>query len=164
MSSRAEQTSQAGTALIAVGALMTGISLLDFVSNIYPFSPGTIEWRYGAVGILSGFTVTPLLGVVLMMIGATWLDRMTLVRVVAGVTIVLAALAAISLVMFLLDGIQVRRLGAPERRGVTGRAVMIGAVKLAASIGVALIVAMTGFRVARQRTESDGPRGPIVGR
>lgn len=163
MSSRAEQTSQAGAALIAVGALMTGISLLDFVSNIYPFSPGTIEWRYGAVGILSGFTVTPLLGVVLMMIGATWLDRMSVVRVVAGVTIVLAALGAVGLVMFLLDGIQVRRLGAPERQGVAARAVMLGAVKLAASIGVALIVAMSGFRVARQRTESDGPRGPIVG-
>ena len=70
MADRRSGEDHIGRALVATGLLMVFVSLLDLGSNLWPFFPSAVEWRYGAVGILSGFTVTPLLGIVLMVAGA----------------------------------------------------------------------------------------------
>ena len=45
-----------------VAFLLISLSLFDFAGTLWPFLPSEASWRYGSVGILSGFLLTPMIG------------------------------------------------------------------------------------------------------
>ena len=45
-----------------IALLLVVLPVLDFATNVWPFQPGLAVWRYGSVGLFSGYMLTPLLG------------------------------------------------------------------------------------------------------
>ena len=117
--------------LYAVAALLVVISLLDFAGAIWPFLPGDAGWRYGAIGLLSGFLVTPLVGVVLAVLVAVEQRHFAVLKVLGILALAVGVLLLVSIVAFALDAIQVRREAAtPELRRLTELSAAKAAFKL----------------------------------
>ena len=80
---------------------------IDYATNITPWRPGSVDWRYAAVGLLSGFLLTPLLGMALASLLAATGQRRA--RVVVGIVNVLCAAGLVILIpLYALDFLQVR--------------------------------------------------------
>jgi hypothetical protein len=158
------QSDTIGTALLATGLLMTAVSVLDLLSNLWPFSPGSIEWRYGAIGIMSGFAVTPLLGLVLLMIGAELRNLTGMVKAIGYLNVALAVLLGLILLLFLLDGLQIRQMAPEQRQAVTSRAVVIAAVRLIGGLAAFAVVGRAALRLSAPGRREASPKSPIVGR
>jgi len=88
--------------------LLVLLTAVDYAASIWPWRPGAVEWRYGAAGLLGGWLLTPLLGVVLALLLATILrSRVALwLILLTGVLTALLLLAVMGL--FSLDALQVR--------------------------------------------------------
>jgi hypothetical protein len=83
--------------------------LADYVSNVWPMNFGSVTWRYGAMGLTSGFLLTPLLGLVIFMITAGYLEHRG-IRILTGVVSAALAIALLlGTMLFVLDSLQVRR-------------------------------------------------------
>ena len=91
-----------------VAALMIVTPALDFVANVWPLRPGNLEWRYGTIGLLSGFAMTPLIGMLIVTGTAGLLGHARVLRVGAIVSLVVAVLLALATVLFVLDVLQFR--------------------------------------------------------
>ena len=65
-----------------VALLMVVPPVVDFGLNVLPWRPGQIQWRYGAVGLVSGFLMTTVLGAAMVAglaawFGHRWIQRIT---------------------------------------------------------------------------------------
>ena len=119
--------------------LLVLIPLVDLVSNVWPLRPWEVGWRYGAVGLASGFILTPFLG---------WVAGLALARTLlqpralllfswgsVGVAILLGGATAV----FILDALQVGE-GVPDMGRSTFQ---IGAVR--AAVKLALVGGALGW-------------------
>jgi hypothetical protein len=106
-------------ALYFIAALLIGLSLLDFIATIWPFVPSDVRWRYGAIGLSSGFLLTPLLGFALAALLANFAGHRRVLVIVGIVALVLGILLILGVLGFGLDAIQVRREASPGGRRVT---------------------------------------------
>jgi len=93
--------------------LFLALPLLDFVMNVWPLQLDKVNWRYGAFGLAGGFLLTPLLGLVMLMVASILFDN----RRVLSMTAVLSSIVALGLILlsmaFILDSVQMRS-GVPE--------------------------------------------------
>jgi hypothetical protein len=91
-----------------IAFLLVVTPAFDWVTNITPFRPGSVDWRYGVTGLLSGFLLTPLLGMaVAALISAATGGRRA--RLVTGVLNLAFGLALVLLLpLFALDFFQLR--------------------------------------------------------
>lgn len=97
-----------------IAALLVVLPLLDFATNVWPPQPGQAVWRYGAVGLFSGFVLTPLLGVLVASAIAAVSERGRAFRVLGAVSLAIAGVFLLVVVLFLLDAFQVRASVPPE--------------------------------------------------
>jgi hypothetical protein len=102
---------------------------LDFATNVWPLQPGQAVWRYGAVGLFSGFVLTPLLGVLLAMAIAAATEQARTLGVLGGLSVGIAVVFVLVLGLFLLDGFQVRANVPPEGRAQFATGIWRAAVK-----------------------------------
>jgi hypothetical protein len=58
-----------------VAVLLVVTPLVDLVANVWPPRLSAVEWRFGTFGLLSGFLLTPLLGMVLATAAAALLEH-----------------------------------------------------------------------------------------
>ena len=94
--------------------LLIIVPLGDLATNIWPFRFGEVGWRYGMVGLLSGFLVSPLMGLILAVIGAAYMGHRRMLRAL-GILAAVGALVLLALTgLFLLDVIQVQPEVPPE--------------------------------------------------
>ena len=94
--------------IYAVGALFIATPIFDFVMNVWPPAPATAEWRYGAIGLFSGFTLSPLLGSALIVwVALVRGDRRTQ-TLMAVLNLTVAVLCVPLCVDFMLDVVQLR--------------------------------------------------------
>jgi hypothetical protein len=100
--------------LYFVALLLVATPLMDFVTSILPLRTGDIEWRFASVGLLSGFLLTPLLGVALAMAVAHIATHRRFQRVMAVLNLAIAAIFVVLLLFFLLDIFQLRSAVEPE--------------------------------------------------
>lgn len=105
---RLETLDQLVGPLYLVALLLVATPALDFITSVVPLHPGNIQWRFATVGLLSGFTLTPLLGLILAMLLAALSGHERFLRVLALLSLAAAAIFAIMLVFFLLDILQLR--------------------------------------------------------
>lgn len=92
----------------AVGVLFVVLPIVDFVLNVWPPALGMSEWRYGAIGLLSGFLLSPLLGSALIAGVALVRGDGRTQRVLAILNLATAALFVPICIDFVLDVIQLR--------------------------------------------------------
>ena len=99
-----------------VAALLVALPALDFLTNVWPLQPGQAVWRYGSAGLLSGFVLTPLLGVLVALAVAAACEHGRALSVLGIVSVVVAVLFVLLTGLFVLDGLQVRASVPPQRQ------------------------------------------------
>lgn len=125
------------------------IPAVDMATNAWPLRLDEVGWRFGTAGLLSGFLLTPLLGVVLAVAGALVMGHARTV-VVLGVLSALGGAALIGIAaIFALDALQLQPEVSPEGQF----SYRVGAIRAWAKTGgvaLALIwLAIAAFRAPR---------------
>lgn len=144
------------------GFLTALLPLVDLAASVWPPRLGQVEWRFGTLGLLSGFTLSPLLGLIMCMAAAAVLQH----RIVQKVLAVLAFVGAVKLVAFIvifgLDWLQFRAAAPAEARP----GMDVGSVK--AIIKHALVAAsliwlgIAGWRAGRSERRTRHGSPPLV--
>lgn len=136
-----------------MAALLVLVPALEVTAGAWPFQPGDLSWRFGILGIFLKTLVTPLLGITLAMTVAALLEHRRVVRALAVLSLVMAAVTAAGAVLFLMDFLQLRAMVNPAtRQGV--QVASLTALLLAALVAPACAaLGLGGWRASR------GPRG-----
>lgn len=147
--------------------LLVALPAIDYLTNIWPINVGDVDWRYGAIGLLSAYWLTPLIGMILALGVATSLQHRLIVRILSYVNLAVAVLTASAVVFYALDLLQLRGVVPEEARP---RFDVGGGKATVKHIGVAIGLACLGFagvrasrrgRFGGQRHSSSGD-SPLV--
>lgn len=103
--------------LYFIALLLVVIPATDFISNVWPLQPGDFRWRFGMTGLLAGFLLTPLLGIVLAGLVAAMAEDHGVLRLVSMIAAVGAVVLVVLVALFALDVIQFRPEVPADRRG-----------------------------------------------
>jgi hypothetical protein len=138
-----------------VACLLVFFPLLDTLLSVWPLQPGEVSWRFGAVGLFSPATMTPLLGLLLAFGVAVLFAHRWVVRTVS----VIGAPAAIAIagvsVFFVLDAVQMRTQVRPEARTAFDVASLVALGKYGLTLLILGVFAFNGWKASRgtKRTE-----------
>lgn len=94
--------------LYLVAGLLFFMPLLDFAMSIGPAQFASVQWRFASVGLLSGYTLMPLLGLAMALGLAGLLRQRVAQRVLIVFCLTLAVVIVLISVVFLLDVVQLR--------------------------------------------------------
>ncbi len=100
-----------------IALLLVLIPATDFISNVWPLQPGDFRWRFGMTGLLAGFLLTPMLGIVLAGLVAAMTEDHGMLRLVSMVAAVGAVILVMFVALFALDVVQFRPEVPADRRG-----------------------------------------------
>src|SRR5262249_28837889 len=81
---------------------------IDFVANVLPLQPSHAQWRYGTVGLLSGFLLTPFLGLLLANLAASGMRHSRLLRFLGVIELAVGVILLGCTALFVLDMLEVR--------------------------------------------------------
>lgn len=122
---------------------------MDFVSSIVPLRPGDIQWRFASVGLLSGFLLTPLLGITIAMGVASFAEHLRFQRILAVVNLTLAVAFLVLMVFFLLDIFQLRAAVQEEAEAAFSSAATKAVLKHCSFIVMIGVLGWRGWRMSR---------------
>ena len=88
--------------------LLVVTPLVDLIANVWPIRLGDVGWRYGAVGVASGYVITPLLGIALACFIGVALRQRVVLRALVGVCLAVAVVLVIASIDFVMDAMQLR--------------------------------------------------------
>jgi len=132
-----------------IALLLIVVPMLNALPQLVPASIGSAEWRYGAVGIVVGNVVTPILGLSIASAAALVARQRVVLKVISLAFLVLALGLVLGGIAFLAGvGAVAAHIGenmAAAFRAATARTVVIGLLAAVASgwLGVG------GWRAAR---------------
>ena len=140
---------------------------IDYLFTVWPVRAGDVQWRYGSLGILSGFLHTPLLGVVFLLGFAAVLGHRIVIRVVSIACVVLVPLVLIVEAVFALDMLQVRVAVPEEARSVYDTGAAKAAIKYMLMALALAWLGIAGIRATRlsgpqRRGKGGTPDMPLV--
>lgn len=135
--------------LYFVAFLLVATPAMDFATSIMPTRPSDIEWRFASVGLLSGFLLTPLLGIALAMGVAHFSGHVRFQRVMALLNLTATALFVLLLLFFLLDIFQLRSAVQPEAADAFSSAATKAVIKHGSFIVALGVLGWSGFRMSR---------------
>jgi undecaprenyl pyrophosphate phosphatase UppP len=144
-----------------VGALLVLVPAVEIASRAFPARTGHAAWRFGAAGIAYGQVATMLLGMFLAMAVAAVADHRRVLRGLAVLLLVGAALIVATLPVFAMDYAELRagvdaRAHAEMDRNTWKAAIVAGLVAVAAAWS-----GVVGWRAGRaERTRAATP--PLV--
>jgi len=101
-------------AIYFVAALMILMPPLDIILSLQQYVWPSARWRFGALGLVSGAMLLPILGLLLASVTAVFSGQRWVHRAVSVIGLVMAIVFLTAMVMFGLDAIQVRREANPE--------------------------------------------------
>lgn len=139
--------------------LLIVIPAVDFVGTVTPAAWTEIRWRFGMLGILSGFLLTPLFGVVLGMAMAAMLENKGIMRSLIIVNLAIATVFLAASGMFLLDAVQLRREVGPQGRWVFDLLIIRNGGKLLIGVAIYAWLARAALKAVR-RVRVDGAWQP----
>jgi hypothetical protein len=144
--------------LYLVAFVLILIPAVDFLLSIPPAELGSVQWRFAAVGLLSGYTLTPILGLALALVVSAVLKHHNVQRLLVILCLTIA-LALIGLSLgFVLDVLQIRASVAEDGRPAFNSAWMRAVIKHALS---AVALGYLGWRARRMipaRTRHRAPK------
>lgn len=147
---------EGGEALVAplyfLAVLLLVTPVADFFTSIIPFRVGELQWRFASVGLLSGFLLTPLIGIGLLMGVAHYANHLRTQRLVAIVNLAVTVLFVLLLCAFLLDVLQLRNEVQAEARSAFAAAATKAAAKHVSFIIALGWLSRSGFRMSRWPT------------
>ncbi len=140
--------------------------LLDVLPKINPANFGSADWRYGAVGLLVGSVVTPIIGLTFAGCSALIARHRGVLLTVSVVSLVLGLLLIIGGVTFLSDfGAVAPDLServAPAFRAATTKTVVVALLAAGAAVWLGL-GGLQALRAGRTSGPEDRSRGLVVG-
>ncbi|MEO8448385.1 MAG: hypothetical protein ABI647_01270 [Gemmatimonadota bacterium] len=148
-----------------VAFLLVALSLFDFALTLWPFQPSDPSWRYGSMGLLSGFLLTPMLGSLLATFIAGFAGHNRTFKTLGILNAIGALILLILLISFALDSIQVRRETSPEAREVFVTGAAKAAMKHLTGIIAFGWLGIATLRAGRRPRVSEraDARSPILG-
>jgi hypothetical protein len=166
---RTADTEQLSTTLVGafycVAILLPCLSAFDYLVTIWPMQPSEPRWRFGAMGLLSGFILTPLLGAALAIVVANSRRHFAALRAIGVVCLVLAAILCVAWAGFGLDAIELRKGAVPDARRGGDLGAVKAILKLGAAIGAAAWLGVGALRQGRVPAEPlEEPPTIVVGR
>jgi hypothetical protein len=132
-----------------VALLLIAIPAMDYVTNVWPLQIGEVRWRYGSVGMLAGFLLTPLMGVLFAFGAAAVLQHRVALRFLAVLNFCLAVLLLVLIGLFVLDVLQVRGTVPLESRPTFDVGAMKAVAKCFAFFGAFAWFGIVGIRASR---------------
>jgi hypothetical protein len=146
-----------------VALLLICTPALDFFSGIQPITLNNIQWRFGAVGLMAGFLLTPLLGIVVAMGVAAYADHGVFQRILAILNITIAMMCLVLLIFFTLDILQLNNQVDAEAVGQFRSAAWKALAKHLGFIIVMGWLGLAGMKIsAHTMKASRQPSGSIV--
>ncbi len=94
--------------LYLLAALLIVQPLAEWLAAVWPPRIGQASWRYGALGILSGTLLTPMLGLVLAGGVGMVREHSWPVRVLSLLALIIGPLMVLSCVSFALDAVELK--------------------------------------------------------
>jgi hypothetical protein len=144
------------------GALMIGLPLADLLANIWPVRLAQLEWRFGTVGLLSGFTLSPVLGLIMCVAAAAVLEHRVVQRVFATIGMLGAVLLIGLTVIFAFDWLQYRAAAPAEARPGMDTGSIKAIIKHALVAGGVIWLAIASWRVGRPEHRVRHAQPPLV--
>jgi hypothetical protein len=146
--------------LYFVAFLLVATPGIDFVTSVLPLRPSNIEWRFATVGLLSGFLLTPLLGIVIAMGTAALAGHGRVQRGLAILNAVVSVVGIVVLVLFLLDIVQLRSVVQAEAKAPFEGAALKAVLKHLSFLVASGWLARRGF--AASRWAAEGTKRPAA--
>ena len=152
-------------ALYLTAALLVLIPMVDFVTSIVPYLPGSSKWRFASSALFAGFLLTPLLGAALAMIVAGLMNHRYVLRWIGIISFLVAILLVGACALLALDIIELRASAESEVRNaivLSGvRAIFKNLVMSASLVYIGL--ACRSATVSMEPPRAETPMAPIVG-
>lgn len=143
----------------AVAAVFILSPLVDVVTNVYPTDPGSVQWRYGAIGIMSNYLVSGVFGLLLGTCVAALAGRRIALWIFVALDVLGAVVLLLLLGLFSLDVLQLRGLVQPDAADMFKIGASKAAMKLAIVAVALLILGFGGFRAARDAAGAAPKKG-----
>ena len=144
--------------LYVVAIILVAIPAIDFLLSVPAMNFGSVQWRFAAVGLLSGYTLTPVLGISLGLVIASVLKQHRVQLALVILCLTMGALLLVMCVAFLFDALQLRSAIPVDGRVAFNSAWRRAILKHALS-GVALLyLGWMARRMIPPRTSKRGPK------
>ena len=156
--------------LYPLAAVLIILPLADIAIGLIPPRFHELQWRVGAIGLVSGAMLFPLLGFFLATVAAHVLEHRWAQRLLAALYAILGLLFLILVVLFALDAIQIRKDINPQHLTKYDLAAAKGVLMQVLLALMLLTLSVVSFRQSRaahrrqQRAQrADQTSVPILG-
>ena len=149
----------------SVGALLVFLPLIDFVLSVFPIRVHEAQWRFGAEGLLSRALLTPILGLLIWFLLASFLEQRGVLRLIAGFCSLIDVILAVVIVSFSLDALQVRGQYPADAKVAFIFTAVMALVKHTSFFLASLAMGMASWRLAhrpRPTSERDRVTTPLL--
>jgi hypothetical protein len=146
VSTRLDPEEALGGPLYFVAALLIVVPMVDFVLSVPSAEFSNVQWRFAAVGLLSGYTLTPILGLAMALVIATILKQHSVQRWLVVACLSFGAILIALSLGFLLDMLQLGASVPNDGRAAFNSASTRAIIKLALSM---VALAYMGWRARR---------------
>ena len=130
-------------------AVTSILPLIDLLMAISPMHPGTVMWRFGAVGLISSAIGAPLLVLTLVYALALLCSDRKVVIAIGVIATVIAVLMLVGAGSFALDALQMKGRVNPAALDKFKGASALALVKLVVMGIASIVLAVSAFRSAK---------------
>lgn len=147
-----------------LAALLVITPLGDFLSGVWPWRLGAVDWRFASSGLLSGFLLTPLLGALIAIGVAAARGSERPLRIFGIATLALSGLCFLVLLLFILDAVQVSSAVPAQQRRAFYDASIKAFLKYIMAFVASFWLGRTAYRLGsfRMPHRSGEKRGTVV--
>ncbi len=92
--------------LVAAGLIL--IPFFDASMSVWPWRPGIVQWRFGALGLMSNALMIPAVGMLIILAIALLFGHGRTLRVFGALCTLAALVTGVSIFVFALDAVQTR--------------------------------------------------------
>ncbi|HEX6941560.1 MAG TPA: hypothetical protein VF128_01465 [Gemmatimonadaceae bacterium] len=158
MSSRLDPEEALAGPFYVVAGLLVVIPLVDFVLSVPSAEFSNVQWRFAAVGLLSGYTVMPILGLAMAFVIAAVLKQYGAQRWLVAASLSVGAILMALSAGFLLDMLQLRISVPRDGRAAFQSAWVRAIIKLVLSTIALLYMGWRARRMIPARSRHRPPK------
>lgn len=147
--------------LYLLAAFLVAMPAADFLQGIGAPQPGSVQWRFATIGLLSSYVAMPLVGVALAVVVAAVREHRVAQRALALANLAVAVVLVCLVALFTLDALQLRSGVPADSRGNLESASLRAVLKHVAAAVVLFWLGMRGLRISAWRAEKTSRRTAV---